>query len=81
MTFSRYSSYCKDTCYYDEYIALQYVLNKLEGRMTAFKYERVWYLVVNKAIYIIQLDKTICISLKTVRDVQLPIVGSLFTLI
>ena len=34
---------------------------------------------VEKAIYIIQLDKTICISLKTVRGVQLSIVGTLFT--
>ena len=38
VTFSRCGSYRKDTCYYDEYIAIQYVLNKLEGRMTAYKY-------------------------------------------
>ena len=38
MTFSRCDSYRKDTCDYDECIAIQYVLNKLEGRMTAFKY-------------------------------------------
>ena len=81
MTFSGCGSYRKDTYDYDEYIAIQYVLNKLEGRMTAFIYQRVWYFVVDKAIYIIQLDKTICISLKTVRGVQLSIVGSLFTLI
>ena len=49
--------------------------------MTAFKYKRVCYFVVDKVIYIIQLDKTICISLKTVRGVQLSIVGSLLTLI
>ena len=29
MTFSRFGSYCKDTCDYDEYIAIQCVLNKL----------------------------------------------------
>ena len=40
---------------------------------------RVWYFVVEKAIYIIQLDKTICITLKAVRGVQLSIVGSSFT--
>ena len=34
MTFSRFGFYSKDTCYYDKY--RQYVLNKLEGRMTAF---------------------------------------------
>ena len=49
--------------------------------MTAFKYQRIWYLVVNKAIYIIQLDETTCISLKTARGVQLSIVGIFFTLI
>ena len=38
MTFSRSGSYRKDTCYYDEYISIQYVLNKLEGTMTAFRY-------------------------------------------
>ena len=38
MKFSGCGSYRKDTCYYDEYIAIQCVLNKLEGRMTAFKY-------------------------------------------
>ena len=54
---------------YDEYIAMQYVFNKLEGEMTAFKYLRVWYCIVEKAVYIIKLDKAICISLKTVRDV------------
>ena len=81
MTFSGCGSYRKDTYDYDEYIAIQYVLNKLEGRMTEFEYQRVWYFVVDKAIYIIQLDKTICISLKTVRGVQLSIVGSLFRLI
>ena len=31
MTFSSGGSYRKDTCYYDEYTAIQYVLNKLEG--------------------------------------------------
>ena len=30
MTFSMYGSYRKGTCYHDEYIAIQYVLNKLE---------------------------------------------------
>ena len=39
------------------------------------------YAYVDRVIYIIQLDKTICISLKTVTGVQLSIVGSLFTLI
>ena len=81
MTFSRCGSYRKDTCDYDEYIAIQNVLNKLEGRMTAFKYCRVCYFVVDKAIFIMQRDKTICISLKTVGGVQLSIVGSFFTLI
>ena len=57
MTFSRFGSYSEDTCYYDKY--RQYVLNKLEGRMTAF------------ISYIIQLYKIICISLKTVRGAQL----------
>ena len=38
MAFSRCGSYREDTYYYDEYIAIQYVLNKLEGRMTAFEY-------------------------------------------
>ena len=38
MTFSGCSSHRKGTCYFDEYIAIQYVLNKLEARMTAFKY-------------------------------------------
>ena len=46
--------------------------------MTAFKYQRVWYFVVYEAVYIIQLNKTICIFLKIVRGVQLPIVASLF---
>ena len=81
MTFSRCASCRKDTCYYEAYIAIQYALSKLEGRMIAFKYLRVWYFVVDKATYIIQLDKIICISMKTVRDVQLSIVGILFTLI
>ena len=81
MAFSGLDSYPMNTCDHDEYIAIQYVFNKLEGGMTAFQYSRVWYLVVDKAIYIIQLDKTICISLKTVRGVQLSMVGSLFTLI
>ena len=38
MKFSRCGSNRQDTCYYDEYIAIQYVLTKLEGRMIAFKY-------------------------------------------
>ena len=38
MTFSGCGSYHKDTYYYDEYIAIQYVFNKLAGGMTAFKY-------------------------------------------
>ena len=38
MTFSRCGSYRKGTCYYDEYKAIQSVLNKLEGRMIAFRY-------------------------------------------
>ena len=81
MKFSSRGSYRKETCYYDEYISMQYVLKKLEDRMTAFEYSKIWYFVVNKAIHIIQLDKTICISLKTVRGVQLSIVGSLLPLI
>ena len=44
--------------------------------MTAFKYKKVCYFVIYKVIYIIQLDKTICISLKTVRGLQLSIFGS-----
>ena len=47
--------------------------------MTAFKYWRVWYFVVDKSVCIVQLHKTICISLKAVRVVHLSIVGSLFT--
>ena len=39
MTFSRSGSYCKGTCYYDEYIGIQYVLNELED---AFNYQRAW---------------------------------------
>ena len=31
MTFSRCNSYQKGTYYYDEYIAIQYVFDKLEG--------------------------------------------------
>ena len=80
MKFSRCGSYRKDTSYYDEYIAIQYELNKLEGRMTAFKYEKVCYFVADKVIYIIRFDKTICISLETVRGVQLSIVGNLLAL-
>ena len=38
MKFSRCGSYRQDTCYCDEYIVIKYVLNKLESRMTAFKY-------------------------------------------
>ena len=39
MTFSGCVSYCKDHCDYDEYIVTVYnVLNKLEGKMTAFEY-------------------------------------------
>ena len=49
--------------------------------MTAFKYREYGIFVVDKSVYIIRLDKTICISLKTVRGVQLSIAGSLFTLI
>ena len=37
MIFSKCVSYRKDTCYYDEYIGIQHVLNELE-RMTAFEY-------------------------------------------
>ena len=78
MTFSGCVSYCKDNCEYDEYIAVQYMSNKLEGRTITFEYQKVWYFVGDKAIYIIQLDKTICISLKTVRGFHLSILGSLF---
>ena len=38
MTSSGCGSYRKDTCYYEEYIAIQYVLNKSESRMIAFEY-------------------------------------------
>ena len=38
MTFSGCTSYHKDAYDYDEYIAIQYVLNKFEGGMTALKY-------------------------------------------
>ena len=37
MTFSGRGSYRKDPYDYGEYMAIQYELNKLEGRMTAFK--------------------------------------------
>ena len=57
-------------------------VNKLDGRMTAFKCKGyIWYVVVEKAIYIILLDKTIGLSLKTVRGSQLSIAGTLFTMI
>ena len=57
------------------------MLNELEGIMTAFKYWRYGIFVVDKAVNITRLDKTICIALKTDRGVQFSIVGSLFTLI
>ena len=38
MTFSRFGSYSKDTCYYDKCVGIQYVLHKLEGSMTALEY-------------------------------------------
>ena len=38
MTFSRCGSYRKGTCFYDEYIPIQYESHTLEGRMIAFKY-------------------------------------------
>ena len=38
MKFSRCGSYRKGNCYFDEFVAIQYLLNKLEGRMTAFRY-------------------------------------------
>ena len=38
MTFSVCGSYHKDTNYYDEYIAIQHVFNKIESGMTEFKY-------------------------------------------
>ena len=79
MTSSGCGSFHKDTYDYDEYIAIKYVLNPLDNGIT--EYQRVWYLLLKKAIYIIQLDKTICISLKTVGGVHLSIVGTLFTLI
>ena len=37
--------------------------------------------VVDKAVYITRLDEIICISLKTVRGVHLPIAGSSFAMI
>ena len=37
MTFSVCSSYRKDFSDYDEYIAVQHVLDKFEDRMVAFK--------------------------------------------
>ena len=79
MTFSGFGSYCEDTYDYDEYIATQCVFDKLEGGITAFQVWRVWCFVVDKAFHIIQLHKTICISLTTVRGVQLSIGGCLFT--
>ena len=54
------------------------MFNKLEGGLTVFKCYGVWRFVVDKAIYIIKLDKTICLSLKNVRGVHLSMVGSLF---
>ena len=53
MTFSGCGSYRKDTCYYDKYVVIQYVLDKLESRMTPLKCYSVWYFVVGKAIHII----------------------------
>ena len=47
MNFSRCCSYRKDTCYYDEYIFIQYVSNKLKGKMTAFKYYRVYGILLS----------------------------------
>ena len=38
MKFSGCGSYRKDSYDYDEYIAVKYVLDKLEIRMTAFRY-------------------------------------------
>ena len=38
MTFSGCSSYHKDTFDHDQYIAIQYVFNKLEGKIIAFRY-------------------------------------------
>ena len=64
---------------YNECIAMPYVFNTLEGRMTVFQYWKVWYFVVDKAIYIMQLHKTICITLETVGGLQLSTVGNLFT--
>ena len=58
MTFSSWSSYRIGTYCYDEYLAIQYVLNKLEGRITVFRYYKGMAFFINKAIYIIQLDKT-----------------------
>ena len=38
MTFSGCSSDHKDTNYYDEYVAILHVFNKIEGGMTESKY-------------------------------------------
>ena len=46
MTFSGCGSYRRDTSNYDEYIAIRYVFDKLEGGMAAFVCKRVWYFVV-----------------------------------
>ena len=58
MAFSRCGSYRKDTCYHDEYIAIQYMLNKFEGRMTAFNMRGYAILLLTQVIYVIQCDDT-----------------------
>ena len=74
-SFSGCGSYHNDTSNYKDNIAIQYVLDELMGGMTAFT--RGYGIL----LYIIRLDKTSWISLKTVRGVQLSIVRSLLTLI
>ena len=56
------------------------MFDKLDVGMTALKILQGMVFVVDKAIYIIQQDKRICMFLKTAGGAQLSIVGSLFTL-
>ena len=56
---------------YYEYIAIQYVFNKLAGGMTASS-------IIGYGILLLENQLTICISLKTVKVIQLSIVESFF---
>ena len=45
--------------------------------MTEFKYSKVWYFVADRAIYILQHDRTYCIFLESARSVQISIIRGL----